>query len=259
MDIQLVTEDWLSVLEWGLHVMTFPTFHNLTRGYEAWAYQQQRFKQQFIRLERRQLIQRKKEDGQVFYHLTALGRLTALGGRDPEERWKRSWDGRWRIVVFDLPIGHQNVRQRFLRWLRQNGFGYLQDSVWIHTDPVTKLTDALQEFRDNVESLTILEARCCAGYSNDALVRGAWPFHEINQRYGAYLHLTQTDLRNVLRSPTPSAVLNWLHRERAAWKHALAVDPLLPRQLCPKDYLGERAWVAKRASLVKIAPLLGSE
>src|SRR6266513_1066496 len=39
------------------------------------------------------------------YRLTAQGRLHALGGRDPQEQWARPWDGRWRLVLFDVPTG----------------------------------------------------------------------------------------------------------------------------------------------------------
>jgi phenylacetic acid degradation operon negative regulatory protein len=257
MSIQTQAEDWLCVLMWGAETMMFPSFRNLTQGYEPWAYQQRRFKQQFRRLEQRKFISRHGRAGQLVYRLTRLGRLAALGDRDPETRWRRAWDGRWRIVVFDLPVGHQRIRQRFLRWLRQNGFGYLQDSVWIHTDPVKELTDALKEFRDDVESLTVLEARCCAGYSDAALVKGAWPFDKINTRYLAYLQLARSELGNILRAPTAASVLNWLHRERAAWKHALAADPLLPRRLHPDGYLGEQALGAKRAAYARVLPLLG--
>ena len=146
MSFKNTAEDWLEVLVWGAETIMFPTFRNLTEGYEAWAYLRDRFKQQFRRLEQRQLIRRQNHAGQIVYQLTQLGRITALGGRDPEERSGRDWDGRWRMVVFDLPLSHQNVRQRLLRWLRSNGFGYLQDSVWLHTDPVTDLTDSLAGF-----------------------------------------------------------------------------------------------------------------
>ncbi len=248
-------EDWLSVLLWGTEMMMFPTFRNLTQGYEAWAYQRQRFKQQFRRLEARKLLTSEKRAGEMVYRLTNLGRIRALGGRNPEERWRRAWDEHWRIIVFDLPVGQQRIRQRFLRWLRQNGFGYLQDSVWVNTDPIDELTEALKDFRDDVEALTVLEARCCAGYSNSALVTGAWPFREINHRYRAYLGLVADELPSIKRNPTSAILIDWLHRESVAWRHALALDPLLPRVLHPIDYLGERAWAARRKAFTQIAPL----
>ena len=31
--------------------------------------------------------------------------MHALGGRDPQEQWARPWDGRWRLVLFDVPTG----------------------------------------------------------------------------------------------------------------------------------------------------------
>jgi DNA-binding transcriptional regulator PaaX len=48
------------------------------------------------------------------------------------------------------------------RYLRDNGFGYLQNSVWISPDPVTAEREVLGGGKINVESLILLDARPCA-------------------------------------------------------------------------------------------------
>ena len=61
--------------------------------------------------------------------------LKALGGCDPEERWNRGWDGKWRIIVFDLPEKKRGLRNDLRKQLRSARFGGLQRSVWISPGP----------------------------------------------------------------------------------------------------------------------------
>jgi hypothetical protein len=94
------TEEFLNLLLWSADLLARPTFRNLTDSYEGWAYRHGWLKQ-VSRLEQRQLIERDSgSPDDRLYRLSAQGRLHVLGGRDPEERWARHWDGQWRLVLF---------------------------------------------------------------------------------------------------------------------------------------------------------------
>jgi len=45
------------------------------------------------------------------------------------------WDGRWRIVMFDIPQSHDSGRRALTNKLKQMDFVLLQQSVWIHPFP----------------------------------------------------------------------------------------------------------------------------
>ncbi len=249
-------EDLLMMLLWGTEKLMFPTMRNLFESLDAWEHRH-RLDSRVRRLEQRQLLKRERRAGEIVWRLTARGRLAALGGRDPEAHWRRAWDGQWRMMIFDLPVSRQKTRVALLRWLRANGFGYLQNSVWIHPDPVAELTEALKDFREDVESLTLMEAHCCAGYFDAAIVRGAWDLPEINRRYAAYLPVATTEFRRLSgRRPRDGALGHWLRRERLAWEHAVSIDPLLPRVLLPSDYQGQRAWQARQSAFSALATRL---
>ena len=97
------TDELLYSLLWTCDMIAQPTFRNLTDSFECWAYRNG-FRQQLARLERQNLIESQGETrSDRAYRLTDKGRLQALGGRDPEERWGRHWDGKWRLVLFDYP------------------------------------------------------------------------------------------------------------------------------------------------------------
>ncbi|PID31515.1 hypothetical protein CR983_00640 [Candidatus Saccharibacteria bacterium] len=45
------------------------------------------------------------------------------------------WDGRWRLIIFDIPTGTSIVRSTFSAQLRRLGLQPLQQSVWVHPYP----------------------------------------------------------------------------------------------------------------------------
>lgn len=42
------------------------------------------------------------------------------------------WDGKWRLVMFDIPEQKRDARIGFTRKIQEMGFQLLQQSVWIH-------------------------------------------------------------------------------------------------------------------------------
>jgi phenylacetic acid degradation operon negative regulatory protein len=237
------TEEFLNLLLWSADVLMRPNFRNLTDSYEGWAYRNGLL-HQVSRLEQRQFLERddSARDDRL-YRLTAQGRLHALGGRDPEERWARHWDGQWRLVLFDVPTGQNAQRERLRRYLRDKGFGYLQNSVWISPDPLDEERRILGSGRINVESLILLEARPCAGESDVEIVAGAWDFERVNRRYARHLKVLEEHPAGVLRNEVMAkGLLRWAAAEREAWLDAVTNDPLLPGRILPSNYLGQRAW-----------------
>lgn len=45
---------------------------------------------------------------------------------------KKKWDGRWRMVVFDIPERRRRIRIRLRAFMNEIGFVRLQDSVWVY-------------------------------------------------------------------------------------------------------------------------------
>jgi phenylacetic acid degradation operon negative regulatory protein len=236
--MQPKTEELLNFLLWSADKLMRPTFRNLTDSYESWAYRNGLLPQA-TKLEKQQLLERDpKSSTERLYRLTEQGRLHALGGRDPQAQWTRYWDGRWRLVLFDVPEGQNTRRERLRRYLRSRAFGCLQGSVWIRPDSVHGEREILAGGQVNVETLLLLEARPAAGESDAEIVAGAWDFAEINRRY-----VRHKDAR------AAGALRRWAAHEREAWLAAVQSDPLLPERLLPAKYLGRRAWERRKAVL----------
>ena len=247
------TEEFLNLLLWSTDKLMRPTFRNLTDSYESWAFRNGLMRQ-MASLETQQLLERDlaSPDDRI-YRLTWQGRLHALGGRDPQARWAREWDGRWRLVLFDVPTAQNSHRVRLRRYLRDKGFGYLQKSVWITPDSLEEERQVLGGGKINVKSLILLEARPCAGESDVEIVAGAWDFGHINRRYNLHLKILNERPDGKLRNHAAAkALLRWAAAEREAWLDAVANDPLLPKKILPSDYLGQQAW-QRRVEVLRVA------
>lgn len=45
------------------------------------------------------------------------------------------WDGKWRMVMFDVPVRYNARRALFTKQLQRLGFSRLRDSTWVHPHP----------------------------------------------------------------------------------------------------------------------------
>lgn len=251
------TEELLNMLLWTLDQAMRPTFRNLHESYEGWAYRNGVLRQAETLAGRGYLERGGHGPDARVYRLTEQGRLHALGGRDPDYEWHRPWDGRWRLVLFDIGEEQAVQRDRLRRYLRSRGFGYLQHSVWVSPHPLERENEVLQGLSVDVESLILLEAKPAAGESDQEIARGAWDFPAINKRYKDHMAMLAACPRKPVQSSADARKLrDWARRERSAWLHAVTADPLLPRGLWPAGYLGPRAWQQRRKVFRSVGKLL---
>jgi DNA-binding transcriptional regulator PaaX len=88
------------------------------------------------------------EDGYTRIRLTRKGerRLADLDLDNILIARPKKWDQKWRVLIFDLPVRYQRVREAF-RWkIRDLGFEQLQKSAWIYPYPCEEEIVFLAEF-----------------------------------------------------------------------------------------------------------------
>jgi CRISPR-associated endonuclease Cas2 len=81
-------------------------------------------------LRRRGLVEVESKNGKKFIKLTQKGQLEALLAKAKMPQ-RRKWDGKWRIIIFDIPEKAKIQRNQFRRLLKTNNFMKLQGSVYI--------------------------------------------------------------------------------------------------------------------------------
>jgi DNA-binding transcriptional regulator PaaX len=93
-----------------------------------------RFKSSLSRLISRGYLTLIEEGDKKRIRLTPKGeRYAALLGEGKLALKKpRRWDGKWRMLIFDIPERRRNTRVRIRATLISLGFLRLQDSVWVY-------------------------------------------------------------------------------------------------------------------------------
>lgn len=75
-----------------------------------------------------------ERDGKKYLRLTDAGKkaLALEQAKVALKNQKKKWDGRWRMIVFDVPERRRHIRVRLRDFMRNVGFVRLQDSVWVY-------------------------------------------------------------------------------------------------------------------------------
>ena len=242
-------EDVLNFLLWNAEKVINPSWRTWDRSFDDWFYRNTH-RGQFHRLIQHRWVEREKKGRRYSYHLSAQGRVAALGGVDPPTRWRRPWDGLWRMVVFDIEETKSEQRLKLWRHLRQQRCGFLQKSVWIQPDPFIDAFQHTLNVQANAGGVIILEARSRPDFSDQEMVMKAWDFSEIDAAYAEYISSTD-EWREKISRPGLSPQGRWslLRAERQAWAHPVFLDPFLPQSLLPPGYLGVRAWQSRQRLL----------
>lgn len=59
----------------------------------------------------------------------------------------RVWDGKWRIISYDIPESHSKLRDRVRAILKRAGFAKLHHSIWIFPHECRELSDLIKRDR----------------------------------------------------------------------------------------------------------------
>lgn len=92
----------------------------------------------------RQTLKRFKERGLIaksegFYKITKKGVIFFLRYRKLNKQDDtRKWDGKWRLISFDVPTKNNKERNILRRALQENNFYQLHQSAWIAPHEMTK-------------------------------------------------------------------------------------------------------------------------
>lgn len=102
----------------------------------------------FRRLLKDGSIKVRREGRQIYIALTEKGRKKAgwfqINGLEIKK--PKRWDGRWRIVIFDIPHTDRLVREALRGFLKRLGFYPLQKSVWVYPFDCRDEIDLLKDF-----------------------------------------------------------------------------------------------------------------
>lgn len=97
---------------------------------------------------KRLLDQELIEKGEDGYQLTTRGKRWLLKYTLEELSIPKpaKWDGRWRLVIYDVARKNASLRSLFRTTLKKIGFYNVQESVWLHPYPCEKEIHFLRDY-----------------------------------------------------------------------------------------------------------------
>lgn len=99
-------------------------------------------------------------DGQLKVEITKLGESVIQFCEIDELALDKSkpWDGKWRIVIFDVPVVKNRSRVAFAEKLRELGFAMIQKSVWVCPFECDEQIYILRKFYEIEKFVTIIKS-----------------------------------------------------------------------------------------------------
>ena len=136
---------------------------NVLRQYRRWKkYSSKRLYDNFYHLRKKGLIEIKRSGAQIYISLTEEGKKKVgyMQIDDLKIQRPKKWDGKWRLVIFDINELKRGHREAFRGKLKELGFRLLQKSVWVHPFDCEAEIELLRSFfglRENDLRLILAE------------------------------------------------------------------------------------------------------
>ena len=157
------------------------------------------------------------------------------------------WDGRWHLVSYSIPESKRHLRRRLRRRLVWLGFGALNQATWISPrDLRAEVEQAVNALgvRSYVELFT---AEHLAFATDDEIVARCWDLERLNDYYAAFIARYDPPSRDCQsrlmagNSLEPQVCFVQRFMLIHEYRSSPYLDPNLPPELLPGDWLGERA------------------
>ena len=105
-----------------------------------------RLRESALRLKRKGLVEFKNENGKKRLRLTPRGEkvMGSIWNETYQLQKPRRWDGKWRLVIFDIPEKQRPTRDKIRHLVSRLGFLRLQDSVWVYPYDCEELVTLLK-------------------------------------------------------------------------------------------------------------------
>jgi phenylacetic acid degradation operon negative regulatory protein len=148
-----------------------------------------------------------------------------------------TWDGRWLVLLISVPERRRDVRHVVRTRLAWAGFGSPAPGVWINPHPAAEAEakQALEDLDLAGEAASFVGPFAGIGSATE-LVSRAWDLDAVAAHYRAFGELV-AGLRPVTAGEVLIAQVRLVH----AWRRMPLVDPRLPAELLPPDWVGRTA------------------
>lgn len=171
-------------------------------------------------------IEKVIKNGEPYLRLTNNGKKFLVRDFPVFKLRNQKWDGKWRLVFYDIPEKMRTKREYLQAKLKELGFGMIQESVYLSP---FDLAEDLEEFviSQGLKDYVFVHVgkQILAGEIK-SLVERLWEIDSITDRY-----------EELLRKIKSEKEQDVIFKE---YEEILKDDPCLPLELLPDKWLGEK-------------------
>ena len=199
------------------------------------------------RLQKKELIAKLKKEKKIYLRLTRKGKDIVRQHHLTVLRSLQGWDGKWRLVFFDIPEERGDARGYLRDYLKTLGFGKAQRSVWISPYKYGKQIELFALKLGLSDYLLQVTTDRFRNLNNDTLVNLCWNIGETHSKYTQLLKKYSGKLKqtqNLAKQSPDKKTIAWkMFLKSLLWDYQaiLAKDPQLPPELLPHDWGGKAA------------------
>ncbi|MFH1732185.1 MAG: PaaX family transcriptional regulator C-terminal domain-containing protein [Planctomycetota bacterium] len=165
-----------------------------------------------------------------------------------ESKMRRSsakWDGSWNFLTYDIPVSHNLIRRRLVRSLHDMGFAMMSASTWISPYNWADVFETMFAKWDCGGVISHIRAGRVLPLVGDhsAYPVNLWDHGDVRHRYRTILERC----KHSLAADGPRAERNRAQtvlQTTKQLKQVQQLDPMLPRQLLPRDWPRDEALAA---------------
>jgi phenylacetic acid degradation operon negative regulatory protein len=193
-------------------------------------------------------LRRRRVGRRSYYSLTKKSvELLAAGAQRIFEPEDSEWSGDWFVVAYNIPESKRQQRNKLRRQLTWMGCGAFNTAIWISPWDVTESVSEVSRHLGLEGFVQVFRSRHL-GFSEDkVLAARCWALKLINSQYDAFVRKYEPML---VRDKARAA--KWIEVDPAEcfgtrfmllheYREFPFVDPHLPPELLPADWLSVRA------------------
>jgi phenylacetic acid degradation operon negative regulatory protein len=197
-------------------------------------------RQAVARLSKQGIIEVERHGRLARWHLTDQGSELLQHGAERIYSFgatTKAWDGSWFVVICSVPEMQRARRHQYRTQMAFEGFGFIAPGVAVspHLNRENAANNILRSLNLDADATTFV-ATSGSLTVDDEVLSDAWNLAALTQRYQEFL--------NKFDGGTPASGRDAFAQSILmvdAWRRFPFIDPELPAELLPPDWIGARA------------------
>ena len=200
------------------------------------------------RMSQKGWLRSRKSGRHSFYSMTAKCiNLIEEGAQRIYQPRHDPWDGRWHLLTYSIPESKRRLRRILRKRLLWLGFGTLNNATWISSQNLRAEVEQVVSDLNVCSYVEFFTAKHRGFASDEEIATRCWNLEQLNDFYAAFIaqydplfqeHQARLRAGDGLEPQECFTQCFMLIHE---YRSSPYVDPNLPLELLPDDWLGEKA------------------